>query len=114
MGRSDLRTLRQGLLPDVGQQNTFAPVAHIHPVSRLYFHAPDIGPVAGLLRQADHLRSTEPLGLAGVQKGLVIRAVRLQSATLRPVQPVKAVAAAGEQLLLQRLEVTLFHVLFPP
>ena len=114
VGGSDLNTLRQRLLPDVGQQHALAPVTEINLVSRLHRRAPDIGPVAGLLCQADNLSCAEPLGLTSVQKCLVVRAVRFHGAPLRRVHPVEAVAAAGEQLLLQRLKFLAFHVLFPP
>ena len=111
VGRSDLRTLRQGLLPDVGQQDTFAPVAHIHPVSRLYFHAPDIGPVPLLLRHTDRFSGAEPLRLGPVQEVLIAGAVCLHGVLIHRL--VIAVLPVGEQLLLPFFHF-IRHVFIPP
>ncbi len=114
MGSRDLGALLQRASADAGQHHRLAPVAAVDLVAGGQGLPPLIGAVAGLLRQADHLRSTQPLGLAGVQKGLVVGAVGLHVRPLRLRRAVIAVFPLGKQLFLQLLVLTLFHGLFPP
>ena len=100
MSRRDLRALRQGLLADNRQQQHLAPVVQVHLVSSLQLHAPTVGVESLLLRQADTLADALPLGLAGVQEGLVALAVAVHSLPLLSGHPVIAVLLFGEKGLL--------------
>ena len=114
VGRRQLNALVQGLFPDVGQHDGLAPVADVDLVPGFQEHAPAVGPVARLLRQADGLRRAEALGLAGVQKALVPGAVVLHGRPAGGVEDVVAVLLCGEELFFQLLEFRFFHGQIPP
>ena len=107
MGGGNLRALCQRPPADVGQQHRLAPVGQIHPVPGLEGHAPDIGTIPLLLRQADRLGGAEPLCLAGVQKCLVAAAVGLYGRLVH--RAVIAVFPGGQELLFQLLKLGFFH-----
>ena len=113
VGSGNLHALGQGLLTDVGQQHALVPVAHIHLVPGLQRLASPVGLIARRLRQAHRLCGALPLGLACVQKALIVCAVSLHSRPAGLVHPVVSVAPPAQQLFLQCL-IFFRHPVFPP
>ena len=95
----DLCALGQALPADHGQHHALLPVHPVHPVAGLQGHAPLIGDKARRLRQRHGVGRALPLGLAVVQKALVVPAIGLHGIQRLLVHPVIAVLAAGKQQL---------------
>ena len=91
--------LGQALPADHGQHHALLPVHPVHPVAGLQGHAPLIGDKARRLRQRHGVGRALPLGLAVVQKALVVPAIGLHGIQRLLVHPVIAVLAAGKQQL---------------
>ncbi|MPM71479.1 hypothetical protein SDC9_118444 [bioreactor metagenome] len=96
VGGGDLRALAERLFPDAGQIHALAPVAEVQLVPRLQLHAAGKGLEASLLRQPYQLLRALPLGLARVQKRLVVRAIGLHGISFFCVKFIVAVFLAGE------------------
>ena len=105
MGGGDLDALVQLFLPHHGQQQHLAPVVLVDLVPGLQRHAPHVGLEALGLRQPDALGDALPLGLPGVQKGLVALAVRVHGLPVAGGQPVIAVLLLPQYLFLPSLRV---------
>ena len=75
MRAADLHAMRQALAADDRQEYGFPAIDAVDLIPRLQRFAADIGPEARLFRQAHRLSRALALGLAIVQKALIVLAV---------------------------------------